>query len=212
MPYKSISEAPANIHELDGAKLTLSQINWLINIYDGIKDNKDIDSPMAVAINRFKNSHQKQGEGWVKKETMSYVGGECICMKDEKGNLTNNFKKEILRVGKWIHPATKKTVEFTKEMLNNMVENFKAAGRKLFVTLDHFDHKDTLNSVGHAEDVYISNDKLYANLNITNKETADKIREGSITLVSPGILREFINTNGQVLKNFIEHIALVKIQ
>lgn len=67
-PYKKISDAPANVRELGGTKLTLSQINWIANMADGLEDNPDIESPWAVAITRFKQVFKKEGGKWVKKK------------------------------------------------------------------------------------------------------------------------------------------------
>jgi hypothetical protein len=68
MPVSKISDAPANIKELDGAKLTLSQINWILRVYDALKEQGKVKSPMAAAISQFKKSFKKDGDKWVKKE------------------------------------------------------------------------------------------------------------------------------------------------
>lgn len=68
MPVDSISEAPENIRELDGAKLTLSQINHVLRIYDALKEEGDVENPMAVAISRFKEAYEKVGDSWKRKE------------------------------------------------------------------------------------------------------------------------------------------------
>ena len=54
MPVKKISDAPANIRELDDVKLTLAQINKVLEIYDALKAQKKVKNPMAVAIGQFK--------------------------------------------------------------------------------------------------------------------------------------------------------------
>ena len=55
MPYSKISEAPANIRKLDGATLTLAQVNWIARVADGIPKGQ-VDNPWAVAISKFKKS------------------------------------------------------------------------------------------------------------------------------------------------------------
>lgn len=67
-PFDKVSDAPANVQELDGAKLTLAQVNWIANVADGLKGKKDIDSPWAVAIGQFKQSFKKEDGKWVKKK------------------------------------------------------------------------------------------------------------------------------------------------
>lgn len=68
MPVDSISEAPENLRELDGAKLTLSQINHILRIYDALKEEGDVENPMAVAISQFKETYEKVEDSWEKKE------------------------------------------------------------------------------------------------------------------------------------------------
>lgn len=69
MPVSKISEAPANIRELDNVKLTLAQINYILRVYDALKEKGEVDSPMAVAIAQFKDNYKVSGGKWVKKET-----------------------------------------------------------------------------------------------------------------------------------------------
>ena len=68
MPVKKISDAPANIRELDDVKLTLAQINKVLEIYDALKAQKKVKNPMAVAIGQFKKSYHVSGGKWVKNE------------------------------------------------------------------------------------------------------------------------------------------------
>lgn len=87
MPYSKLSDAPANIRELDGVALTLAQVNWIANIADGIEAD-DVKSPWAVAIARFKKSFVKRGGKWVKREEEAtkqevheHGEHECVCPK-----------------------------------------------------------------------------------------------------------------------------------
>lgn len=82
MPYSKISDAPENVRKLDGVKLTLSQINWIARVADGIPEDS-VDSPWAVAIAQFKKAHKKKDDKWVKKS------------KDEE--------KEFINDGSFIH-------------------------------------------------------------------------------------------------------------
>lgn len=69
MPVEKISDAPANIQELDDVKLTLAQVNWILNVYDGLEGDPDIENPMAVAISQFRKSWRVEDGAWVKRET-----------------------------------------------------------------------------------------------------------------------------------------------
>jgi len=68
MPVDKISDAPANIKELDEVKLSLAQINWILRVYDALKEEAKVKNPMATAISQFKKSYKIDGDKWVKKE------------------------------------------------------------------------------------------------------------------------------------------------
>jgi len=79
MPVSKISDAPASIQTLDDAGLTLAQVNWILKIYDALEEEGEVDSPMAVAITRFKESYHKDGDKWVrnKKSASAISAGTC---------------------------------------------------------------------------------------------------------------------------------------
>jgi len=96
MPYKFIKDVPPAWKELDGAKLTLAQINVIANIYDELKPQEDkgeIDSASAVAISQFKKSYQKKGDSWVKRQK------ESINLNDIIPTIT--FLKEAKDGNEW---------------------------------------------------------------------------------------------------------------
>ena len=66
MPWANISDAPANIHRLDGAPLTLAQINSIARMADGIEGK---NKPWAIAIAHFKKTNTVNGGKWAKKGT-----------------------------------------------------------------------------------------------------------------------------------------------
>jgi len=78
MPYSKVSDAPANIRELDDVALTLAQVNWIANVADGL-DPDEVESVWAVAIAQFKRSFVKQDGKWVKrkKESAKEAGMEA---------------------------------------------------------------------------------------------------------------------------------------
>lgn len=69
MPYDKLSDAPANIRELDGVALTLAQVNWIASVAEAI-DPETVDSVWAVAIARFKESFVRRDGKWVKRKSM----------------------------------------------------------------------------------------------------------------------------------------------
>lgn len=68
MPYAKLSDAPANIRELDDVALTLAQVNWIANVAEGLDPDK-VKNVWAVAIGQFKKSFVKRNGKWVKRET-----------------------------------------------------------------------------------------------------------------------------------------------
>ena len=94
MPYSSIDDAPANIRELDGCSLTLSQINEIMSAYDSIKESGDVNNPMAVAIAQWKKGHQIEGDKWV---SMSELEGIEIFAAGQypQGTYTEDTLKAI---------------------------------------------------------------------------------------------------------------------
>lgn len=66
MPWSKIEEAPANIRKLNGTALSLSQVNWIARVADGIPKGQ-VDNTWAVAIAQFKRAHTVKDGKWVKK-------------------------------------------------------------------------------------------------------------------------------------------------
>ena len=65
-----MENAPASWKKLEDVALTLEQINWIANVYDGLKPKEEkgeIESAAAVAIQRFKDTHKIENDKWVKK-------------------------------------------------------------------------------------------------------------------------------------------------
>jgi hypothetical protein len=67
-PYKSIGEAPENMKKLDGASLSLNQINQIAKVADaiGVDEGKN---GYAIAKSQFKKSHHIENGVWVKNKT-----------------------------------------------------------------------------------------------------------------------------------------------
>jgi len=82
MPVSKISDAPANIQTLDDVDLTLAQINYILNIYDALKEEGEVDSPMAVAIEQFKEAYHKAGGKWVRNEKAASAISAGTCDLD----------------------------------------------------------------------------------------------------------------------------------
>lgn len=91
MPYRSLSEA--RIKKLDGAPLTLAQVNLIARIADGIPKDK-VKSPWAVAISSFKKSHKIENGKWVKKKKKEEVRSKSmydVRIEDNKVLITKDY-------------------------------------------------------------------------------------------------------------------------
>lgn len=79
--YSSMSEAPDRLKEMDGAKLSLAQINAIVRQAEGIPEGK-VEEPWAVAIANFKKTHHKEGGKWVankEEQTEKQIPTTCVC-------------------------------------------------------------------------------------------------------------------------------------
>jgi len=78
MPYKSLAEAKeaGAKTELDGARLSLTQINAIAAVADRLKSQDKVDSPYAVAISAFKKSHKVEGGKWVERNPEKELSAE----------------------------------------------------------------------------------------------------------------------------------------
>lgn len=101
MPYKSMENAPVSWKKLEDVALTLEQINWIANVYDGLKPKEEkgeIESAAAVAIQRFKDTHKIENDKWVKKmketdEEEEYLDPEKKKYPCDKKNLMSTMEK-----------------------------------------------------------------------------------------------------------------------
>jgi len=78
MPYDKLSEANAAIRGID-PKVTLAQANSIARCADAI-DEDEVDSPWAICISSFKESHgvNDAGDGWTKKKEKALGQGQGV--------------------------------------------------------------------------------------------------------------------------------------
>lgn len=67
MPFSSIESARESSFttRLDETPLTLGQINWLSRVFDAIRNEGNVDEPMAVAIAQFRRRYRVEDGHWV---------------------------------------------------------------------------------------------------------------------------------------------------
>lgn len=69
MPYASMRQVPPNLKKLEGARLTLEQVNSIARCADSlIAEGRKKSSAWAICIAAFKKSHVRKGDRWVKRQ------------------------------------------------------------------------------------------------------------------------------------------------
>lgn len=138
-------------------------------------------------------------------------GGRLACAsgvtKNEAGQPVQRFRKDILRVGKFVKDSTGQEFEITRESLDEFAATFsamKAAGVKVPVPVGHT--TDPASNRGYADDIYVNGDSLEATIDLIGD---DAIALAGRTEVSVCITPELVDGKGVKHTNAIEHIAIV---
>ena len=119
------------------------------------------------------------------------------------------FKKEVIRAGKWVDPRDpSKWYKVDHNRLKGIEQNFRRNVKRVPVTLRH--SKDPLKNVGWVEDIELTpEDRLYVYMDIPPESVAEKIRQGTIRDVSPGIDPYWIDPKtGEEVGEILDHVAL----
>lgn len=123
--------------------------------------------------------------------------------------MIKKYKKEILKVGKWLHPnAPKGVLEVTKDLLTRLVENYKVTP---FVPVlrGHVSNLEAEKNPAlilnkNIENLTVEGDKLYAEMNIEEKEL-DKYNDVSVS-IDPEYVEK---TSGKNIGATLRHVAAV---
>ncbi len=117
------------------------------------------------------------------------------------------FKKEIIRVGEYYHPdAPDGKLDVTLDRINNWIDNFTKAGIKVWLPIRH--SKDPRDNTGWVTGLLVEDDKLIAELEVTDKDIATRLEDGTIKDVSIGIEFDFTDDKGNIFDEIIRHVAL----
>jgi hypothetical protein len=118
------------------------------------------------------------------------------------------FEKEILRVGSWVHPLTKKVVSFTRDRLAHLAENFKRmTGQQIDVVVPDGHSYKAVDNKGFVRGMRVDGDKLVGVFEIPDEAVARQLG-GTIRGVSASIDPDFVDRQGNHLGAAIEHVAL----
>lgn len=110
----------------------------------------------------------------------------------------NIFLKEVARTGVFTSRQGKR-VSLTKEFFEELIKNFVPG--KSPIPLGHDGMKDASKNTGWVQKLFMKDNSLWAEMEITEPDIADKIRRGTIKADSIGVI---MGNVGKVL----EHIAL----
>jgi hypothetical protein len=118
------------------------------------------------------------------------------------------FEKELLRVGRWAHPAGKFVLEVTRERLKRWAENFaRMLAKGIRVPVPYGHSYDARDNAGFLTDMRLEGDRLVGVLEIPREE--DRARLGSTaTDVSVSVNPDFVDGAGERLGEVIEHVAI----
>ena len=170
---------------------------------------KRIQSKLRAILARTKKNLSEDKE---EKIVYSVMNSGNIELEDKKE--FSEFKKELLRVGKWQHGASRTGVlDITKEMLKAIVKNFKnKVLDNIFVPLGHPTADDPSKNVGEIADLELSKegDKLMARIDVKDETVAGKIKKGLIKGISASFAENYIKKDtGEKIGPTLFHAALV---
>ena len=230
MPYRTIEAAkeakfPTTI---DGAPLTIKQVNHLAEMYDSIKQGGDVDEPMAVAVAQFKKLYKKQDGAWVKRPAEHADDpGDALrrVIAEIAESPTSDYETEpkvLFRPGKW------KGLSYPVARCKNMARHFAELAKRGLtpsILVGHdprqrmarafdFSFLDGLPSLGKARIWW--DEKAQAvmhTLHSMPEKLARLIQEGRYETVSATVLDEWNDDqDGTTRKDVIPFVSVLGVQ
>lgn len=120
----------------------------------------------------------------------------------------SRFEKEVLRVGRWVHPAGKFVLEVTRERLARWAKAFRRMVEKgVRVPVPYGHSYDARDNAGFVSDMRVEEDRLVAVLDIPREEDAARIG-ATATDVSVSINPDYVDGEGERYGEVIEHVAI----
>jgi len=221
MPWDSLAAAqkdgmPA---ELDGAPLTLAQVNRIAEVADALEAAGQVDEPWAVAVAQFKKDHEIKDGAWVAKAVQHADGSETYTTKP----------KVIFKPGR--HQGSLRHLRlYTEADCKEMVKNFEETKdlRKPQVTLGHYpggervahalgmpEDEDGRPSLGEVVQMWWD-DERKAVMGIMSglpKKLADLVRAGKYKKASADVyLEKWDSADERVRKNWIKNVGFLGVQ
>lgn len=120
------------------------------------------------------------------------------------------FRKQVVRVGAWVHPDTGEVVRFTREDLERLASNtnrWLALGHRVWFSSDEPAHNaDATKNLGWWSSFRVVGDELLAEVDLPRAEVAAQIGS-TIREVSAGIKFDERSSTGEAFDAVIEHVA-----
>lgn len=215
MPYKTIKELPEQVKVLPSAAQRL-----FMRVFNSASKDEDEETAMKMAWSQVKKTYEKADGKWKKKSVdnseLSHVvladsDGDTVQLKDKR------FKKQVLRVGKWLYDNATSggpgVFEVTKEKAKELVENFKnRVIENVPVTRGHVRQSEMDKNpnlvAGYVEDLELDDDKVYAVFK-TEDDDADEEIGKKYKNVSLSIDENYEDHESGQDKGFVaRHLAL----
>jgi hypothetical protein len=117
------------------------------------------------------------------------------------------FRKDVLRVGRWVHPATGEILDFTPDFLARLVEgttHWIALGNKVWFPAGH--STDPRDNMGFWSRFELQGDCVFGVLEVEDDEIASKVGT-TIQDVSAGIWWDARASTGESFEAVIEHVC-----
>lgn len=115
------------------------------------------------------------------------------------------FKKEVIKIGSYIHPATKKVFDITADLLNHWVRTFNRwidNGNKIPIPLGHSKVFNPESNVGWVTSLFVEGESLFGVMELSDSKLS------LTTDVSLCVDGEVMDGRGNKYTNIITHIAL----
>lgn len=130
-----------------------------------------------------------------------------------KATAAHSYEKEVLRVGKWIHPSTGQSVEVSYARLHALASATNkymrsSDGRLPFPDGHNFDAKKNL---GWWTGFRVHGDRLIGTVSVTDEEAARRIDDGSLLGVSAWIEKDVSDTRSNQYPEVMKHVCATPV-
>ena len=193
MPYTSIAQAKSAGFPItvDGIDLTISQVNRLSKIYDGIKKAGTASNPMAAAWTQWKKLYKKSDNHWIEIKAAAIQFGTESFTAAASNNIEGVPDHAAMIEGRLIHLNTKNLNGWgvTTAAAENIIKSIPGIPIRACPSLDPhecdyvFDNK---SHIGYGVKAWIEDGWIHVAAAITDKEAANHIIDGTWTPLGKG--------------------------